>query len=285
MAGNYPNVPSWRMAWDRDGTQAYFISRANVITQLTSGQCQALNDESDTSIANTGFPAAGGQLALIFPELRDLDAHFMSGALNGTQGSVQVSTNTTNGVDGTWTTLLAFGSKPWTQQVIPNYRSAIVAGTALGIKSVRFDVSSVGNAVSAIGSLHVYGEPIPGANPNRLALWHATLDSRLAPWADDWGDVPRSSSEDRTFRVKNLSSSLTANSVRVAQEILTDTSPSVVGQHTLSFGGGSFLPQVNVGNLAPGTISGVVTIRRNTPSNAVLGTWTHRVFAEANSWS
>ena len=68
-------------------------------------------------------------------------------------------------------------------------------------------------------------------------------------------------------------------------DVLTDGSPSVPGQHTLSFGGGSFLSQVNVGDLAPGAVSGIVTFRRVTPSNAQLGLWSFRVFAESTAWS
>jgi hypothetical protein len=132
----------------------------------------------------------------------------------------------------------------------------------------------------------IYGEPAPGQNPNRLELWHPTLDEKLPPAFFDWGDVPRSSSADRSFRVKNLSAVQTARSTRVAMEILTDSpAPSVVAQHTLSFGGGSFVPQVNIGDLAPGAISPAVTLRRVTPSNAVLSLWSFRVFAESTDWA
>jgi hypothetical protein len=133
--------------------------------------------------------------------------------------------------------------------------------------------------------LHLYGEIAPGQNPHRLDLWHPTLDERLTPAYFDWGDVPRSSSADRLFRVKNLSPSQTANDVRVAMETASDTTPSVAAQHTLSYGGGSFLAQVNIGDVAPGAISGPVTLRRITASDATLGLWTFRVFAESTDWS
>ena len=77
---------------------------------------------------------------------------------------------------------------------------------------------------------------------------------------------------------------MTAGSTRVAMEVLTDASPSVPAQHTLSYAGGSFLAQVNIGDLAPGAISGPVTMRRVTPTDAALGLWTFRVFAESTDW-
>jgi hypothetical protein len=132
-------------------------------------------------------------------------------------------------------------------------------------------------------NVHLYGEPAPGENPNRLALWHPTLDQRVTPAYFDWGNVPRSSSADRLFRVKNVSSTLTASSVRVAMEALTDTTPSVPGQHSISSDGTTFLAQVNIGSLSPGAISGPLTLRRVIPSNAVLSLWSFRVFAESTT--
>lgn len=284
MAGNYPDVPSWRMAWDRDGSQAYKIDPGfAAITQLTSGQMQNLNDESALDL----FQLSGqnSYLMIWFPEARDLDGYFFesySQSYGHLSASVEVSTNTTNGIDGTWTQIRASGPNPGV--TIPGYRSNIVSATQLGIRAIRFKANLI-SGQHGFHTIHLFGEPIPGANPNRLALWHPTLDERIPPAYLDWGDTPRSSSEDRTFRVRNLSSTLTANSVRVAMETLTDASPSVPAQHTLSYAGGSFLAQVNIGSLAPGATSGLVTFRRITPSNAQLGLWAFRVFSEATSWS
>lgn len=284
MAGNYPDAPSWRFAYDKDGTTVATII-AGVITTLSSGSVTGLNDESSGS--PLGTPNGASSIAFIFPEKRDVDGYFWSGVLaNNTTGiTIDVSTNTTNGVDGTWTQIQGNYTYPITP--IPFYRSAVRSSSALAVTGIRFNfTNSSGSGV--VDTIHLYGEIIPGANPNRLALWHPTLNQRIAPAYFDWGDVPRSSSADRTFRVKNLSGTLQANSVRVAQDVLTDSSVvSIPGQHTLSMDSGTtFLPQVNIGNLAAGAISSqVLILRRNTPSNAQLGAWAHRVFAEANSWS
>lgn len=278
MAGNYPDAPSWRMAIDRDGTQGYLISSANVVTQLSAAQMQYLNDETTSSVA------VADRLMLIFPELRDIDAYFV--AADGTSSFaasyvVEVSANTTNGLDGTWTQI-GSSTTANSDPVVPQYRSSVVSVTQLAKRAIRVRGTSVLDSVRAF---HVYGEMAPSENPDRLALWHPTLDERVTPAYFDWGNTPRSSSGDLLFRVKNLSSTLTAASVRVAMEALTDGTPSVPGQHSLSFGGGSFLAQVNVGDLSPGAISGVVTLRRITPSNAQLGLFAFRVFSEANAWS
>lgn len=283
MAGNYPNAPSWRMAHDRDGTQWFHMNASNVITALSSANAIALNDEASTSETSSPAASTTHYFIAIFPELRDLDAFFVARGATAAAGyAVQVSTNTTNGLDGTWTSI-STASFPTT--VIPNYRTGIVSSTQLGIRGVRFQLTVGASTNMALSTVHLYGEPVAGANPNRLTLWHPTLDQRVDPAYFDWGNTPRSSSADRTLRVKNLSSTLTANNVRVAMEALTDGTPSVPGQHSVSFGGGSFLAQVIVGDLAPGAISGVVTLRRITASNAQLGLFAMRVFAEAGTWS
>jgi hypothetical protein len=278
MAGNYPDAPSWRMAYDRDGTVGLYINGSNVITTMTSGQMAVLNDESDAFAVNSADNNPAHRLVLIFPELRDIDGYFRN--LPADNSVAEVSADTTNGLDGTWITISSSAS---TSAVAakPTYRTGVVSTTHLAKRAIRFTNVRLGS----MRNLHLYGEPAPGENPNRLALWHPTLDQRVTPAYFDWGNVPRSSSGDRLFRVKNLSATMTAASVRVAMETLTDASPSVPGQHAVSSDGTTFLAQVNIGSLSPGAISGPVTLRRITPSNAVLSLWSFRVFAESTSWS
>lgn len=277
MAGNFPDVPSWRMAYDRDGTVGVQISAGGVITQMDGATLQALNDESASS---TLLPAAGSRLAFIFPEKRDVDALFLA-ATSGNHQSFQYSTDTTNGLDGTWSAWLTdiLTATSWNGTL---HRTGIRSGSAFAVRGIRW-TSNIGFGGTLQG-VHIYGEIAPGENPHRLDLWHATDDARVSHAFFDWGDVPRSSSADKTFRVKNLSPAQTADSVRVALEALTDMTPSITAQHLLS-AGGSFLAQVNVGDLAPGALSGVVTLRRTIASNAQLGLASPRVFAEADSWS
>lgn len=274
------------MATDRDGSQWYFIDASNNITQLTNAQAIALNNESDDSIT---FSITGPSAIVVwFPEKRDLDGFFVSAYQEVADSGIKVdvSTDTTNGVDGTWTNIQGYYNANYI--TVPAYRQLIKSSTALAIRAVRITEAGTGGGNKIFRTIHLYGEISPGENPNRLSLWHPTLDQRITPAYFDYGDTPRSSSADLQFRVKNRSASLTAHSIRVAMEILTDApapAPAVVGQHTLSTDGATFVAQVNVGDVAPGAISGVVTLRRNTPSNAQLGPWAFRVFAEANSWS
>lgn len=282
MAGNYPDVPSWRMAYDRDGTQMFYTNATNgTLTQASNAQLQALNNEAPAS----GINLSGGNwmLAFIFPELRDLDGYYFS--LNNPYGinafSAQVSVNTTNGYDGTWTT---YGGPYDTAPSKQKMRTAIQSATTLGIRAVRFFLTPATTGAYQ-STIHLFGEPAPGENLKRLEVWHPTLNERVPPAYFDWGNVARGSTEDRQFRIKNMHGSLTARSIRVAMEALTDTTPSVPGQFTLSQGG-TFAAQQNIGDLAPGATSDLLTIRRITPTNATLSLWWHRIFMETQGgWS
>lgn len=285
MAGMYPDLPSWRMAWDVDGSIALKIPPASGLpVDLTLAQMQALNDEGPSAGPQFGDrQQAWDWCVVIFPELRDLDALFVQHTGSYAVRNMQVSPNTTNGVDGTWTTVEA-GDFGYVGLVKPAYREMIRSSTYLSIKALRFQagfggLSSVGN----IQSIHLYGEPAPGENPHRLEIWHPTLDERVPPAYFDWGDTPRGSSDDRLFRVKNVSPSMTANSIRVSMAALTDTVPSVHAQHLISQGG-SFLAQQNIGSLPPGATSSPLTLRRITASNAVLSLWDFRMSAETTDW-
>lgn len=276
MAGNYPDVPSWRMAYDRDGTQM-FSQNGAIVTQRTSAEMVILNTDNAFQSGVSG-PASWwpDNTVFIFPELRDVDAAYVYTAWTSSAMQMWTSVDTTNGVDGTWVS----------QGTIANgrdnpvaHRTAITSKTILAVRAVKIQ------GQNWYHRMHLYGEPAPGENPDRLELWHPTLNQRVGPAYFDWGDVPRGSTADRTFRVKNLSSTLTASSIRVAMESNADTTPSVPGQHTLSADGTTFLAQVNIGNLAAGAISSTITLRRVTPTNAVLSLWQFRLFAEANSWA
>lgn len=287
MAGNYADAPSWRMAYDRDGTQAFKRIGGN-LTSLTQAEIANMNRESGGGYTGFVITSYGTQtMVLIFPEHRDVDAATVfCWGLDYSLSNVSVSKDTTNGVDGTWTNYSPTGYNQGSN-LKPGYRTGIKQTTFLGIKAIAFDVHENGNNYGGSYGYflcHLYGEPVPGENPDRLEIWHPTLDQRVGPAYFDWGDTPRGSSDDLTFRVKNISSAKTALSVRVAMEALTDTSPTVLSQEALSLDGSSWLAQVNVGDLAPGEISAqTVTLRRTLVDNATMGLWSFRVFAESTS--
>lgn len=291
MAGNYPDEPSSRMAHDKDGTRWIVAGEGGSPRDLTPTEVALLNSERViTSSTPQGVHDQGNPtiLAAIFPEKRDLAGYFFRFRIFGSGGTqnlvfygAQSSADTTNGLDGNWSDFA--GASATDSTALELYRTGIQSASRLGIRGVRFRYNNKSRD-NLINNVHLYGTPSPGANIDRLDLWHPTLDEVVPPAYFDWGDVPRGSSEDRLFRVKNRSATLTANDVTIGVEALTDASPSVPAQHTLSHNGGSFLGQIDIGSLAPGAISLPVTLRRVTPTNAQLWIWAARVFAESDDW-
>ncbi len=286
MAGFYPDVPAPRMPYDRDGTQVFKVDTANSISQLSAANVTALNDEGN-SLWSGG---SGKWLGFIFPELRDITAMFIAN-YNGwgdpNVGQVAWSTDTTNILDGTWTQAYASFTALSSTALIPDYRTNIQPVTGLsGIKAIRFYWTQGGASTNVNWrAVHFYGNITAGENPDRLALWHPTLDQELPGAWFDFGDKARTMTDTRTFRVKNLSPSLTAQTVSVDREALTDTTPTVVSMHTLSSDGVTFVTSLSLGNLAPGAISPVLTVKEIIASNAVLGPWAVRIYADAASWA
>lgn len=286
MAGLYPDVPGRRMAYDRDGSTGFAISHTGGHTVLTTPNLVTLNDESGSSVTlpHTGD---GNWFGLVFPQLRDIVGLAWSASPHSTS-DVQTSVNTTNGADGTWTGRGALGrfnhqGGNGDQGLITaaSIRNASVAvGPWTGVKAIRIQVNTGWQKYAQL--LHVYGDPV---TTDRLRIWHPTLDQEVEGSYFDWGDVPRSGATlTRTFRVKN-DRALTGNSILISMEALTDGSPTTVSQHAFSPDGTTFTSTLNIGALAPGAISGVITLRRITPSNAPLLPWTSRINAVAASWT
>ena len=284
MAGSYMDAPAMRMAYDRDGSVGISVTASGVLTQIPASSLQLLNDESEriySAVASTR------SVIIVFPIPVDLRAIFLSNQTTVTT-EIATSRDTTTGLDGTWTT--QFGATTYNKPVAPNYRMASELlmlpsmSANLGVRGVRLLGPS--NNITQLSALHLYGNPSSSATPDRIAAWHPTLDQPVSPSYFDWGNVARSSSADRTFRIKNLSNNLTANDIDVYVEALNPGVPSLAGMHTLSDNGGaSFLPGLVIPKLDPVQISPVMTLRRNIPNNAQVSVWSARVAADVREWT
>jgi hypothetical protein len=292
MAGFYDDAPNYRVPFDRDGTVGVLVDALNVATSVTPAVLQSLNNETgDTYPVNI----SAANFVIIFPELRDITHAMLSGyerrgipAGNySTTIDVDVSTDTTNGVDGTWSGLVAsLSAAIYTDDPVKDrYRVAIQNLPATGVRAIRFNATNTfGGGETHLGKIHLYGEHAAGGADDRLRFWEPIVDVVAPPAYLDWGDMPRGTSLTRSIRVKNVSDDLTARSVRIAMEVLTDSTPSLIGQLAVSLDGVSWLAQVNVGDLDPGEISVPVQIRYTAAANAALSVWDARLFSEATLW-
>ena len=291
MAGSYPDAIGPRVPYDRNGSVGLiYDTGSGSISQMSQAQMTGINDESS---AGTQISISGGStqfwLGFIFPTPIDFMGYFIlyrGTKSQWTDGAIQTSTNTTNFMDGTWTQIAA--SHTTSTPVTPGYRSSQTSLSATGIKAIRFRYTSGGGAISyGWAAVNLYGKP--STVTDRLELWHPTLDQPLSdfPAYFDYGDVSRGTGAiERDFRIKNLSTTLTAGTITVGAEALTDSgAPTYVSQTQFRYNGGSYAATASLGALGPNSISLPFTAKLDTLATAALGLWAQRYYAQAGSWS
>lgn len=289
MAGVYPDAPTLhRMAYERDGSAGVRVdTSAGTVGSVPAAELVKMNNEhtdyyyiwdSVGSTQHIGF-------CLIFPEFRDITSYHTSFYQEGgpAAGTVYTSVDTTNGYDGTW---VSRGTWVHGGANVAAQRSPTTVSW-LNIKAVRFHTTGGGFTTRVRWQiLHLYGGPAAGQNPDRLRLWHPTLNQEITGAHFDYGDAARSTSADKQFRIKNNSATLTANVITVSLDAPTNTTPSVSGQYSLEKASApGFIASVSIPSLAPGATSEVITMRRVTPVTAVMSLWWARVLASAASWA
>lgn len=239
---------------------------------------------------------------------------------------VQTSPDTTNGVDGTWTDLLTgssalvgpiaeaentpttsidgttgqAASMPAINDMYRRLKSVEDVGIfemtgpatrqVRGLRFVRTTAIIGSNSVLGNGPqkvvLHLYGESDTTAMDDRLAFWSPIVDLPVTTMHFDWGDTPLASSADKSFRIKNLSDTLTANAILI--DAVSAVATGVPAPDTFLLfstdAGVTWLTSVEIAALSPGAVTGEILVRRVVPANAPLSNWAPRIVADAEGW-
>lgn len=106
-----------------------------------------------------------------------------------------------------------------------------------------------------------------------------TSDDYTARSVLDLGPVAPRSSDDLDMQIFNSSPSFQAEDVAVT------VAGDDAGQLLLSLDGDSFFRTVTLGDIPPGAVSTVFTVRRVTPSDAAAGSNTAELSAAPAAWS
>ena len=276
MAGFYPDAPGNRFAYHQDGTQMY-ISDGSTLTALTTSQLSLLNDE-DSDGVTIAASYATRDLIIIFPEPRDFTGYYV----DNSQGnrSLSVSADTTNGLDGTWTTIAATWVNGANGSPIPTYRTKIQTVAGGTVKAIRFGFGDGSSGSAVLYALHLYGSVPLTSNPDRLIFWEPVNDNATNGAYFDWGDIAQGTSRTKTFRIKNNSAAKTATSVAISSTAVT------FGMTVLfSIDGTNYAASVNIGNLAPGATSSVLYVKRSVPAAEPMQPQACYFTADATSWA
>jgi len=281
----YPAVPDRRIPYDNDGTVvgAYNIGGApgfsvGINTWLTGGQKIDLNDVDVDDVVVSADPTT--YWWFFFPEQREITAYVSAMTYNGQPqvAVLQGSNDTTNGVDGSWETAsLPSGSANVDTRTPYDWRALIKPVSFTGGKrTLRMSLNrSFGSNVSMI---HLYGEKVAGQTPDDLVfIDHDTTPGVEYASVEDFGDRPLATSVVRQFRVKNVSTTKTANAINLQ---CNDT------DFAISTDGVTWVVTINIASLAPGAESSTMYVRNTTPAiGGFLGPRFARIVAIVGSWT
>lgn len=293
MAGSFPDVPGPRMSYDKDGSVVVkYNSVDDEVVTVPTLNVTKLNSEDNLAALtiNTQPAAEEFYLGIMFPENRSINGIFVCGVLPVVGAAdqfmdidVEYSTDTTTFLDGTWTsaaTGITFATKTKTA-----YRSGIISLSIPSAIAIRIiDRANSGNT-GQIKNLHLYGSILNDSD--RLAFWHPVDDVPLPGSWFDYGNVKQSTYAIKEFRLKNLSTVATATDIRISTQALTDTVPTNVSQHKIEYTDPDNDPTtqpyadfVIIDSLAPGELTEKIKYKRQTLSNAIVSTWSVRLFAD-----
>src|SRR3990172_1962642 len=282
MAGSYPDAPSRRLAWDVDGTVAWGRILTLSPTELTLTIKQELNDEDGITPGSLGLVQGLGQWAWIFPELRDIVGMYLNYQQSSPSRLVEYSTDSTDGINGTFVTAIAdlpgaynSASLGIGADVYATYRTKVhtFASMLSSIRVLRltttYDKSGADDAQPY--AIHLYGVISAAQTPDRLLFIDQVTGLEFTKPLD-WGDIPRGVTIDHEIKIKNNSSTLTANTNLLDFESLYLTSDT---WYTIKETGGSFATTLSIASIAPGVTypsgANVITIRLIVAATQSLG--------------
>lgn len=266
MAGNYADAPGHRIQYDLDGTIVLRHDGSTVQATATEAEKAEMNDEDDVSVFSWQF---SDRLVFIFPRLMNIDGIYVADQF-GYAPVIFSSSDTTNGIDGTWFEEGLVGGHAGVNR--QDVRNDIDAVTYLGVRAIRLNPNNNGTQLRAV---HLYGTPAPGEDPRRLEVWDPVADQRMGPAGLDWADDPQGSSETAQFRIRNMDTTQTAYTIQLSIQALTDVGFGTA--HTLSADNITYTPTLDIGNLDAGMVSPVLYVRREYTADQAVGPRTARM--------
>lgn len=260
----YTIPPNTRIEYDRDGTTMLFIKQSD--GSSVTYDFAEFNDEDNVvpwtaNDSPLGYRPGSSAVVLIFPQAMDI-THIGQMSANGFVTSW--SDDTEDGYDGTWTTISQVSTWGSTSA---EWRDPDDIVDLTGVTALKF-VNPMTDGNRWYQSIHIYGTPT-AANPERLAIWHPTLD-QIATGSDlDFGAVAADATSTITFRVKNQSAENATESIVVSGDPDIDASAEAVV--TFSDDDVTYGTSVSIGNLAAGAISSVVYAKYTQPTTPLAG--------------
>lgn len=292
----YTAVPDMRMPIDADGTVCYYRVQGSSAaatfpngptTLISQANLLELQDLDNTGVSGmSGYEnanPANSTLAVwaFFPESREVTAHFSCETTSvpySPAETLQGSSDSTNGTDGTWETASFPSGIAHTNYNFDNWRASIKPVSFTGPKRVVRDGvgSNVGGAT--LSMWHWYGEKAAGQTPDDVIfINHDDTPGVEFTAVEDFGDQPLGTTVVRQFRLKNTSATKTANTVNIQ---CND------GYFALSEDNVNWVATINITSLSAGAESSTLYVRCTTPAPpSTIGPYFSRIIVTVASYT
>ncbi|MEN6480906.1 MAG: hypothetical protein ABFD29_01835 [Anaerolineaceae bacterium] len=277
------------MPFHIDGTVIKVMDAVNGVTKTMSSQELAELNDIDFTLVNVGGDEDDTWCVVFFPELRDVNAIFATTQINGASGGyigsisgMQGSSDTTNGLDGTWNNATVTAYPPAANELDSWRKSFKAISGCNGVKAIRFKCSAdAWQSAYWVGLyvLHIYGTKTSGQTPEDILFLDAENSDAEYAIPQDFGDRPAATSITHQFKIKNAHPTETANNV-----ILTVTDPDDIVR--ISTNGTNWVTSITLSSLSANTKSSVMYIKCETPVPPTpLGPKRGFISVTVGSWS
>lgn len=268
-----------------DGTIIkHFGADGTLLKTFTPEEMRELNDEDYTRIDMPGS-SDGERIIVFFPEEVVITGIFcivFCYAWDRGITNLQVSSDSTNGFDGTWTDVtMPSGYNPIVKDLDAWRRNWKPVENANNVRVLRFQATGPSpTRLSGIYILHLYGHKADGQTPDDILFVdpgnsYAEFSAPL-----DFGDVASGSSSIKMIAVKNASPTKTASNVVLQVEDPDDIIR--IGESA----NGPWLTSQTITSLAPGATSSDYYIKCETPAPPTpLGPNRAPIKVSVGSWS
>jgi len=288
VAGGYPAAPGQRIAYDSDKTVvAHSTGTGGPITVFGTNDVNDLNDESSARTVIESSVGAPRQVTWMFPRPMDLFGVWAGGEGDGSIEyffeNVSYSLDAIAVDTGSWTNtgiffnIVALYWDTWRTDF--QLFSATAALAARGVARGKGGLEFTGKHIKGV---FWWGAVNDAATPDRLIL--LDKDTGLESGLYDWGYLPRGTTKEKVFNVRNNSATFQADAVTVGFTALMSHNP-----HTwfeVKDGGGAYSTQVTLGNIALATTyANDITVKVVSPSTAGLGPFTTRIALGQTGWT
>lgn len=301
--GYYTDPPNRRVAYHLDGTRV-FLSGSNFtsIEEISDDHAGYLNDSSSGRFYTGWYGGEGtytsGHMTWLFPSKTDITHYHAS--CDGTghesqhhEGAIEVSTDTTDGFDGTWTTVVSTYSNNEGGHSSHNGRESIHSiPNALGIRGIRVGWSghSIWTDYHYL-KYHLYGFKNDDTLIHRVFFCDANGNDFIRSF--DFGDRPSNEEyiweDGSTFNqssalyVKNNSPEKIARDVHISFGGTRST--NLAEDLRLSKDSSNYFEDLTISEIERGEIYGPIWLKRNAVVGEGVGLKQATMMVQVGFWS